>query len=256
MMHAPHIFDFDAQETDVAFPEALNNPFGGPIPEIAQLAAREFQSFISAASADWEHDFRSDKGKMFGVLVVQKQDKSFGYLGTVSGKLQGDSYCEQFIPSVFDESADDYFINRGMKSLTEMSRQIKASDNSNEVRTLKVQRKQKSTALQQRLFEHYHFMNSAGEMKNVLQIFEQSSQGKPPSAVGECAAPKLLQYAFEHHLKPVALAEFWWGLSDSQEKRKHANFYPACKEKCRPILEYMLDDKGLFHRVSLNEEGN
>ena len=58
----------------------------------------------------------------------------------------------------------------------------------------------------------------------------------PPAGAGECAAPKLLNYAFEHQLKPIAMAEFWWGQSPKSEIRKHKQFYPACKSKCEPIL--------------------
>jgi len=76
-----------------------------------------------------------------------------------------------------------------------------------------------------------------------------SSHGNPPAAAGECAAPKLLQYAFEHRLKPIALAEFWWGNPSQNKEREHKVFYPACKNKCRPILEYMLNDTALFEHA-------
>lgn len=255
-MNNQHIFNFDAEELKVTVPDELNNPFGGAIPEIAQLAARKFQAFITSVTPDWEHDFGLDKGKMFGVLVIQKKDDTYAYLGTVSGKLKGNSHCEKFVPSIFDDSTDHYFINRGMESLTEIGNQIKASTETAEINSLKAIRKQKSTDLQQRLFENYQILNRAGEEKNVLQIFQQSSHGHPPAAAGDCAAPKLLQYAFKHDLKPIALAEFWWGNSDKKKERKHVAFYPACKNKCRPILEYMLEDQELFSRVNEGENRN
>jgi len=65
--------------------------------------------------------------------------------------------------------------------------------------------------------------------------------GKPPAAAGECATPKLLQYAFLNGLRPVAMAEFWWGAPPKSEIRKHRQFYPACTGKCKPILEHMLE---------------
>src|SRR5690606_21753915 len=64
---------------------------------------------------------------------------------------------------------------------------------------------------------------------------------KPPAAAGECATPKLLQYAFLNDLKPIAMAEFWWGASPKSEVRKHKQFYPACTGKCEPILKHMLE---------------
>src|SRR5690606_15449456 len=112
-----------------------------------------------------------------------------------------------------------------------------------EIEDLKNTRKLKSAALQQRLFEQYQFLNARGETKSVLAIFAESKQPIPPAGAGECAAPKLLQYAFQHKLQPICMAEFWWGVSPASEVRKHKNFYPACKSKCEPILSHML--KGL-----------
>jgi len=110
----------------------------------------------------------------------------------------------------------------------------------NEINQLKDERKQKSGALQQKLFAEYSFLNQFGERKSIGEIFNNN----PPAGAGECAAPKLLHYAFEHNLKPIAMAEFWWGQSPKSEIRKHKQFYPACKSKCEPILlSHML--KGL-----------
>jgi len=106
------------------------------------------------------------------------------------------------------------------------------------INQLKEERKQKSAALQQQLFEEYAFFNQYKELKSLGKIFD----GNPPAGAGECAAPKLLHYAFEHHLKPIAMAEFWWGQSPKSEVRKHGHFYPACTGKCEPILAHMLQD--------------
>lgn len=109
-----------------------------------------------------------------------------------------------------------------------------------EINQLKEERRQKSGALQQKLFAEYSFLNQFGERKSIGEIFNNN----PPAGAGECAAPKLLHYAFEHYLKPIAMAEFWWGQSPKSEIRKHKQFYPACKSKCEPILlSHML--KGL-----------
>lgn len=109
-----------------------------------------------------------------------------------------------------------------------------------EINQLKEERRQKSGSLQQKLFAEYSFLNQFGERKSIGEIFNNN----PPAGAGECAAPKLLHYAFEHYLKPIAMAEFWWGQSPKSEIRKHKQFYPACKSKCEPILlSHML--KGL-----------
>jgi len=111
---------------------------------------------------------------------------------------------------------------------------------SNQIDALKRERKLKSAALQQYLFEQYQFLNSAKKKKNLTEIFVNTTDQNPPAGSGECAAPKLLQYAFLHNLKPIAMAEFWWGQSPNKEIRKHKQFYPACQGKCKPILSHML----------------
>lgn len=249
-MKQSRLFNFQTDISKLSIPAKLNNPFVLAVPKIADIAAKEFQTFITTASQKWAHDFQSQQGKMFGVLVVQKEDQGYGYLGTISGKIPGDEICEAFIPSVFDVSTDDFFIIKGMKALTEMGKEIKKSNNQAEVIALTASRRQKSFALQQRLFKNYRFLNYLGMEKNVLQIFEDSSHGKPPAAAGECTAPKLLQYAFQHQLKPIALAEFWWGNPTKSLERVHKAYYPACKNKCRPILEYMLDNTDLYKQAS------
>ncbi|PQJ11891.1 hypothetical protein CJD36_008840 [Flavipsychrobacter stenotrophus] len=107
--------------------------------------------------------------------------------------------------------------------------------------TLKSGRKRKSAALQTQLFEHYEFLNKYGDKKNLQSIFNDTTEGKPPAAAGECATPKLLQHAFLNGYEPIAMAEFWWGISPGSEVRKHKQFYPACTEKCKPILKHMLE---------------
>ena len=111
-----------------------------------------------------------------------------------------------------------------------------------EINALKAERKNKSSLLQQQLFDNYTFLNQYGETKSLCDIFPLSENVVPPAGAGECAAPKLLQYAFLHQLKPIALAEFWWGQSPNSEIRKHAHFYSACISKCEPILAHMLED--------------
>lgn len=108
------------------------------------------------------------------------------------------------------------------------------------IEKLKTERKNRSAALQQQLFEQFRILNARGEIRNLCDIFSETEQKTPPAGAGECAAPKLLQYAYLHHLKPIAMAEFWWGNSPKAEIRRHGYYYPACKTKCEPILNHML----------------
>lgn len=105
-----------------------------------------------------------------------------------------------------------------------------------EIQGLKETRKKKSATLQKKIFQQYTFLNAHQIEKSLFDIFQQI----PPAGAGECAAPKLLQYAYSHDLQPIALAEFWWGTAPSLEVRRHQHFYPACKSKCKPILSHML----------------
>lgn len=109
-----------------------------------------------------------------------------------------------------------------------------------EIEKLKNERKQRSAALQQKLFEQFRMLNAKGEIKDLCTIFEQTVHKIPPAGAGECALPKLLQYAYLHQLKPLAMAEFWWGNSPKTEVRHHGYYYPSCKGKCEPILQHML----------------
>ena len=110
----------------------------------------------------------------------------------------------------------------------------------NEITALKEERKIKSNALQNQLFDQYQFLNQYKETKGLREIFAQTAFQQPPAAAGECAAPKLLQYAFQNNLTPICMAEFWWGDSPKSEIRKHQHYYPACTGKCEPILGHML----------------
>ena len=109
-----------------------------------------------------------------------------------------------------------------------------------EIERLKAERKTRSAALQQWLFKQFRMLNARGEERDLCNLFKDTVQKTPPAGVGECAAPKLLQYAYRNGWQPLAMAEFWWGDSPKNEIRRHGYYYPACKGKCGPILKHML----------------
>ncbi|WP_076590140.1 RluA family pseudouridine synthase [Vibrio ostreicida] len=111
---------------------------------------------------------------------------------------------------------------------------------SGDIERLKRQRKALSNTLQHKLFEQYRFLNILGEQQSLNAIFKSTTSPVPPAGAGECAAPKLLHFAFKHGFQPLALAEFWWGCSPRSEIRQHGQFYPSCHSKCQPILGHML----------------
>ncbi len=105
-----------------------------------------------------------------------------------------------------------------------------------QLETMKEERRRRSDDLQRWLFQNFTLLNSSGERRSLADIFD----GTPPSGAGECCAPKLLHHAFLHHLQPLCIGEFWQGRSPRMEVRHHGEFYPACRGKCKPILEWML----------------
>lgn len=108
------------------------------------------------------------------------------------------------------------------------------------INALRRRRREMSDALQQWLFRQYRMLNALGEERDLIDIFRETVHGVPPAGSGDCCAPKLLQYAYAHGLRPVCMAEFWWGESPKQEIRHHRHYYPACRSKCLPILTHML----------------
>ena len=143
------------------------------------------------------------------------------------------------------------------KQLEELETEVRHFDI--EIERLKTERKERSAALQRKLFEQFRMLNAQGEVKDLYTIFEQTVQKVPPAGAGECALPKLLQYAYLHQLKPLAMAEFWWGDSPKNEIRHHGYYYPSCKGKCEPILLHMLqglevDENPLLNSIHEDEE--
>lgn len=131
---------------------------------------------------------------------------------------------------------------RWEQQLTTAAKDVERMDDS--IVAMKKERKERSDALQRWLFDQFVMQNDQGERRTLTDIFAHTSQRIPPSGSGECCAPKLLQYAFVHDLRPVAIAEFWQGVSPKMEVRHHGQYYPACRGKCKPILEWMLNGGG------------
>ncbi|MDP5104899.1 MAG: pseudouridine synthase [Polaribacter sp.] len=163
-------------------------------------------------------------------------------------KLMQESYNDQFFYKELVEYYDEKLKKTGKEFLVF----------ENKIAALKKERKEKSNYLQQTLFSKYAFLNQQKELKNLLDIFNDPAI-KPPAGSGECSAPKLLNYAFANDLKPISMAEFWWGISPNSAVRKHKNYYPACQSRCKPILTHMLqgikmDDNLLLENLSEKQE--
>jgi len=186
----------------------LNNPFCyTPSPSIVEAA----QALTAHIDTTPSLKALFSEGKMLGVLEVVAEERSSMFLYAFSGLAGGKAFVEGFVPPIFDWKPEDI-----QSSSAEESRR-----------------------LQEWLFEQYVVVNGRGERRSIRQIFADRGL-VPPGGTGDCAAPKLLQYALTHGLTPVAIGEFWYGASPAREVRRHGAFYPACTGKCGPLLGYML----------------
>lgn len=198
-----------------------------------ELAVRETTERVHAYMRAHPESELHICGKMFGVLMYDG-----GYLAAFSAKLDGSYYHEGFVPPVYEMTQEPIGTT-----------------------------KEESRRLQKLLFANYNFINGKGETKNLLEIFQnekvvsaedwfsgQKSASLPPSGAGECCAPKLLQYALSHGLKPIALAEFWIGAPSRTEIRHEGVLYPPCSGKCVPILRHMLQGVEELRIEGVNEE--
>jgi len=245
---------FEDQHAARAMADRLTFNLEDDIHPLCKIAVAGLQQHLSLQT-EWKHNFGLDSdgdgaiiGKMFGVLVVRNTHGDIGYLSAFSGKLANSNHHNKFVEPIFDGLKAGGFVNAGMIRLSEINHEIAtlamedAFGNEAAIAQLKEFRKTHSVALQRRILEQYNFRNKAGNRKNMVDIFTKHGYKQPPAGAGECAGPKLLQHAFRHHMEPLALAEFWWGLSPKSATWKHGAYYKPCKEKCAPILDYMLNE--------------
>lgn len=236
--------------TNLIPPEKFTYPFCYEPHPLCRLASAEVQRHLATMTLT--------EGKMFGVLVVTDSRQQpmpadtpqLFFLAAYSGLLEGRNDWTYFVPPVYDAQLPD-----GHFKQTE---QIISAMNSEDRRE---QRRKMSQDLQQWLFRHYRVLNAYGEEHDLIQVWQDYHSSErirrkypmPPGGTGDCCAPKLLQYAYQHGLKPLCMAEFWWGPSPRSEVRHHGQFYPACSGKCKPVLTWML--KGLDVDASPDADG-
>lgn len=154
------------------------------------------------------------------------------------GNLSPEELDAMIRESQFQKAEYKRLENSWKEKLNEAEQIVKSFDA--EILQLKQERKTRSAALQLWLFRQFDMLNAKGEHKDLCEIFKDTPQGLPPAGAGECALPKLLQYAYLHGLQPLAMGEFWCGMSPKDEIRHDGYFYPSCKGKCEPILKHML----------------
>lgn len=204
------------------------------ISRLTQLLARE-EERVAAELATLQQQMRDNK-------KARKVKRQWLEAQLSAATLSEDEYRDISISlsrySVSDKKALQALKLSHQEALTSTNAAL--TQFTDEITRLKKVRKKLSSKLQKHFFKQYQMLNSQGERKDLIAIFADTILQKPPAGSGDCAAPKLLQYAFEHHLTPVCMAEFWWGQQPTSEIRKHKQFYPACQSKCQPILGHML----------------
>ena len=168
-----------------------------------------------------------------------------------AGALSADEAAELVRSSQFEKAELKRYAARQRAVACEKGAPLRLLDE--KIFALTTERKQRSAALQEWLFTQFSVLNGRGEQRTLLQIFSEATGSLPPAGAGECAAPKMLQYAYKNSLQPLAMAEFWMGASPQGEVRRDGCFYGACKSKCYPILTYML--QGVDVEESALEEG-
>lgn len=305
----------------ITLPERFTNPFDYTPHALVEVASAELRNYLHSA-VQWHEEI--NRGKMFGVLVVENQAGELGFLAAFSGYLAGKTLHTYFTPPIVDLLDPNGFFLPEEANISQINAQIDKIDScpelakarrdlerisdeeQREIEALSAQynaarlerraqrrqgcsdeqlaalgaqsqqqkgairrrelhyrqqrapleelieqyavrrnelseeRKRRSAALQALTFSRFKPLNALGEECDLITIFKEYNNTTPPAGSGECAAPKLLHYAYANALRPIAMGEFWWGTSTSGHVRHHNHYYPACRGKCHPILSYML----------------
>lgn len=189
------------------------------------------------AKIDFETEMQHFRSLIQANKIDRKQKRN-----KAEAQLEGESLLLYLKELDRESIKEQYFLKDLNRTWKERISELEKThlDFENHYFQLKKQRAERSFALQRKIFDHYTFLNAEGKSKSLMDIFSFLNGGFPPSGSGECAAPKLLHYAFENELEPICMAEFWWGKDSHQEIRKHGVFYAACRSKCEPILGHML----------------
>jgi tRNA pseudouridine32 synthase/23S rRNA pseudouridine746 synthase len=246
------VITFSPAPAVAEYPTRFPSPFDrGALHPLARRAAMELVDMLQSPHANSWRLNEPGNGKMFGVLVVAAPDGTIGYLRGFSGMVNGQWEIEGWVPPAFERTMRDLAWIPGeaemldfsaqratlLASLSETADTPEARRLTSAVRALDEARTARSRTLMGQIQDSYLFANSRGEVRSLRAIF---APAEPPAGAGDCAAPKLLTHAYRLALRPLALAEFWWGAPSSTGDRRAGVFYAACRGKCLPILTHML----------------
>jgi len=183
--------------------------------------------------------FGPARGKMFGVMECMRSDGSLITLRAFSGQYNGLWEVEGWVPPLFN--VEDFFriSDKVEKQIKAIGREIEMlAPHSKPWLQLRKKRRQLSQALMRDIHNLYQLKNFRGDTATLSEAYY--NRNGIPTGTGDCCAPKLLNYATNHQLTPLGIAEFYWGRENKSNRRQHGSFYSSCKEKCEPILGFML----------------
>jgi len=183
--------------------------------------------------------FGDARGQMFGVLECEDSDGQVVVLKAFSCQYNGAWLVDGWCPPLLDVDEYNRIVPDVDIEIKSLGRQIDGLPSDSEKRKeLKRRRKKISQDQMKRIHSLYSVHNFKGE---VVSLSEAFFQGKGmPTGTGDCCAPKLLNFAAKNNLKPLGLAEFYWGKENRSGSKKHGEFYSCCEGKCKPILGFML----------------
>jgi tRNA pseudouridine32 synthase/23S rRNA pseudouridine746 synthase len=178
------------------------------------------------------------RGQMFGVLECEDADGNTIVLKAFSCQYDGQWLIDGWVPPILDPKAFYELIEEPDKEINRRTKALQCLEKSDpDYQKLFDERKALSQQLMKEIHALYHLTNFRGEPRPLTELFPDIGI---PTGVGECCAPKLLNHAALNGLKPLGLSEFYFGKESKSGERQHGQFYPACAEKCQPILGFML----------------
>ncbi len=180
--------------------------------------------------------FAESRGQMFGTLECLAPSGRTVILKAFSGQYNGVWEVAGWVPPLLDVAEFQRLVDKTDPQIKALGKRLESLPPGLEKEHLSHQRKKLSQDLMKALHALYQVHNLRGEVKPLLELF---STGIPTGA-GDCCAPKLLNFAARNQLRPVSLAEFYWGRENRSGTRQHGCFYSACESKCKPILGFML----------------
>ena len=185
--------------------------------------------------------FGEERGKMFGVMECIDPHGAQLFLHALSGQFNGHWLVNGWAQPVFSPQSFAELNQDEEKKIKELGRRmIHVPERSAQWYALRNERRTRSRNLMSKIHDLYHLTNFRGETRSLREVFQSERGQNPPTGTGDCCAPKLLNQAAIRGVTPIGISEFFWGKDNRSGTRRHGQFYPSCREKCTPIMGFLL----------------